>query len=237
MSTLCSLASFVGCTSSLPELARRRITPSRCLTHKGPLAVRSTETPAIHAEDYSSGTQNKFDILKNVSQSSRQQLADCEPNAHISEAEMRSLLLRICAFRHLWCQFHSEADPALCDVNNLINKIAVMTQLLAGGSSQHVLQTIERHPPVVAQPVNLLFHRLVCIKQLIPQADVSLVVAKRPSLLCMETEVLAHKLTKAVQQLRALMPAIPWETRLEQDSNLWMTFITLLDDNSLLYPL
>ncbi|KAL3139174.1 hypothetical protein ABBQ32_005953 [Trebouxia sp. C0010 RCD-2024] len=190
MSTLCSLASFVGCTSSLPELARRRITPSRCLTHKGPLAVRSTETPAIHAEDYSSGTQNKFDILKNVSQSSRQQLADCEPNAHISEAEMRSLLLRICAFRHLWCQFHSEADPALCDVNNLINKIAVMTQLLAGGSSQHVLQTIERHPPVVAQPVNLLFHRLVCIKQLIPQADVSLVVAKRPSLLCMEVKFL-----------------------------------------------
>lgn len=53
----------------------------------------------------------------------------------------------------------------------------------------------------------------------------------------MQTEVLAHKLTKAVQQLRALMPAIPWETRLEQDSNLWMTFITLLDDNSLLYPL
>ena len=56
---------------------------------------------------------------------------------------MRSLLLRIIAFNYLWRQSHAEADPALCDVNNLIQKIAVMTQLLAGGSSQHVLQTIE----------------------------------------------------------------------------------------------
>ena len=46
----------------------------------------------------------------------------------------------------------------------------------------------------------------------------------------MQTEVLAHKITKAAQQLRALMPAIPWETRLTEDRNLWMTFVTLLDD-------
>ena len=43
-----------------------------------------------------------------------------------------------------------------------------------------------RHPPVIAQPTKLLFERMVRIKQLIPQSDVSLVVAKRPSLLCME---------------------------------------------------
>lgn len=48
----------------------------------------------------------------------------------------------------------------------------------------------------------------------------------------MQTEVLARKLTKAAQQLRVLMPAIPWETRLIQDSNLWMTFVTLLDDST-----
>ena len=47
----------------------------------------------------------------------------------------------------------------------------------------------------------------------------------------MQTEVLAHKITKAAQQLRALMPAIPWETRLTEDRNLWMTFVTLLDDH------
>ena len=48
----------------------------------------------------------------------------------------------------------------------------------------------------------------------------------------MQTEVLARKLTKAAQQLRVLMPAIPWEARLIQDSNLWMTFVTLLDDST-----
>ena len=48
----------------------------------------------------------------------------------------------------------------------------------------------------------------------------------------MQTEVLAHKITKAAQQLTVLMPAIPWETRLTQDSNLWMTFVTLLDDST-----
>jgi len=48
----------------------------------------------------------------------------------------------------------------------------------------------------------------------------------------MQSEVLSRKLTKAAQQLRALMPAIPWETRLTQDSNLWMTFLTLLDDST-----
>lgn len=52
----------------------------------------------------------------------------------------------------------------------------------------------------------------------------------------MQTEVLAHKLAKATHQLKALMPAIPWEARLVQDSNLWMTFVTLLDDHSTLYP-
>lgn len=46
----------------------------------------------------------------------------------------------------------------------------------------------------------------------------------------MQSEVLVRKLTKAAQQLRALMPAIPWESRLTRDNNLWMTFVTLLDD-------
>lgn len=48
----------------------------------------------------------------------------------------------------------------------------------------------------------------------------------------MQSEVLVRKLTKAAQQLRALMPAIPWESRLTQDNNLWMTFVTLLDDRN-----
>lgn len=48
----------------------------------------------------------------------------------------------------------------------------------------------------------------------------------------MQTPLLRSKLYKAAQQLRALMPAIPWEERLVQDSNLFMTFLTLLDDNS-----
>lgn len=48
----------------------------------------------------------------------------------------------------------------------------------------------------------------------------------------MQSRVLIRKLNKAAQQLRALMPAIPWESRLTQDSNLWMTFLTLLDDST-----
>lgn len=48
----------------------------------------------------------------------------------------------------------------------------------------------------------------------------------------MQTEVLTRKVTKAAQQLRALMPAIPWERRLTHDSNLWMTFWTLVDDSN-----
>lgn len=47
----------------------------------------------------------------------------------------------------------------------------------------------------------------------------------------MQTLLLVSKLQKAARQLQALMPAIPWEGRLMQDSNLWMTFITLLDDH------
>lgn len=43
-----------------------------------------------------------------------------------------------------------------------------------------------RHPPVIAQDASCIVERMVHIKQLIPQADVSEVVAKRPSLLCME---------------------------------------------------
>ena len=38
----------------------------------------------------------------------------------------------------------------------------------------------------MAQPASLLVERMVRIKQLIPQADISMVIAKRPSLLCME---------------------------------------------------
>ncbi|KAL0022240.1 hypothetical protein WJX77_009593 [Trebouxia sp. C0004] len=103
---------------------------------------------------------------------------------------MASVLLRITAFHRLWCQQHSDADYRLCDINNMISKIALMTTLLAGGSSQHVLQTIERHPPVIAQDASCIVKRMIHIKQLIPQADVSEVVAKRPSLLCMEVTYL-----------------------------------------------
>jgi len=48
----------------------------------------------------------------------------------------------------------------------------------------------------------------------------------------MQSHVLIRKLTKAAQQLRALMPAIPWESRFTQDNNLWMTFLTLLEDST-----
>ena len=57
-------------------------------------------------------------------------------------------------------------------------------------------------------------------------------ISSKVLVLLMQTEVLTRKVTKAAQQLRALMPAIPWERRLTHDSNLWMTFWTLLDDSN-----
>ena len=105
------------------------------------LSVRSTETAAVEVSGRS--PEHPHDILKRVNQTSRQQLAACEANASMADAEMRSLLLRIAAFHYLWCRFHAEADPSLCDINTLISKVVVMTHVLAGGNSQHVLQTIE----------------------------------------------------------------------------------------------
>ncbi len=179
-----------------------------------PLTVRSTEAPASaeFCRVLSSLDSHKLEILRNVNEGSYQLLASCDANAQMQDDDMASLLLRITAFHRLWCQQHSDADYELCDINNMISKIALMTTLLAGGSSQHVLQTIEyvriaavqmvqtdcphnptlssvfcrRHPPVIAQDASCIVERMVHIKQLIPQADVSEVVAKRPSLLCME---------------------------------------------------
>ena len=160
----------------------------------------------------SSLDSHKLEVVRNINESSYQLLAGCEANAQLQDDDMASVLLRITAFHRLWCQQHSDADYRLCDINNMISKIALMTKLLAGGSSQHVLQTIEyvliaavqlvqtdcplnpslssvfcrRHPPVIAQDASCIVERMIHIKQLIPQADVAQVVAKRPSLLCME---------------------------------------------------
>ena len=143
MSTIFPRAALIRCSVSSPKPARCTTKSQRCLKHRRRLTARSTETPATTVEGHSSGAHATPDILKYVSQSSRRQLADCEANADMGDAEMRSLLLRITAFHYLWCRFHAEADPTLCDINNMISKIAVMTRLLAGGSSQHVLQTLE----------------------------------------------------------------------------------------------
>lgn len=181
---------------------------------KLPLTVRSTEAPtsAEFRRVLSSLDSYKLEVLRDINEGSYQLLASCDANAQLHDEDMASMLLRITAFHRLWCQQHSDADHKLCDINNMISKIALMTTLLAGGSSQHVLQTIEyvlsaavhlvqtdcplnltlssvvcrRHPPVVAQDASCIVERMVHIKQLIPQADVTQVVAKRPSLLCME---------------------------------------------------
>ncbi|KAL0041692.1 hypothetical protein WJX79_001020 [Trebouxia sp. C0005] len=159
---------------------------------KLPLTVKSTEAPtsAEFRRVLSSLDSHKLEVLRNISEGSYQLLASCDANAQLQDDDMASVLLRITAFHRLWCQQHSDADHRLCDINNMISKIALMTTLLARGSSQHVLQTTERHPPVIAQDASCIVERMVHIKQLIPQADVSEVVAKRPSLLCMEVTYL-----------------------------------------------
>ena len=144
MSTLFSNATLIRCSTSTLRSGRGTETPRRCSQHRRHSTARhSVETPAIQVEGHFLGAQPTPDILKHVSYSSRQQLASCEANAALGEADLRSLLLRIAAFHYLWCRFHAEADPTLCDINNMISKITVLTQLLAGGTSQLVLQTIE----------------------------------------------------------------------------------------------
>ena len=86
---------------------------------------------------------HKVEVLQHVNQEAYRQLVDCEANAELQAADMATLLLRVTAFHRLWCQYHAEADPELCDIGRMISKIVIMTKLLAGGSSQHVLQTAE----------------------------------------------------------------------------------------------
>lgn len=118
-----------------------------------PLTVRSTEAPASaeFRRVLSSLDSHKLEVLRDISEGSYQLLASCDANAHLQDDDMASVLLRITAFHRLWCQQHSDADHRLCDINNMISKIALMTMLLAGGSSQHVLQTIEYVPTAAVQ--------------------------------------------------------------------------------------
>lgn len=112
---------------------------------KLPLTVKSTEAPtsAEFRRVLSSLDSHKLEVLRNISEGSYQLLASCDANAQLQDDDMASVLLRITAFHRLWCQQHSDADHRLCDINNMISKIALMTTLLARGSSQHVLQTTE----------------------------------------------------------------------------------------------
>ncbi len=208
----------LGIRSCKPVPSQHLRSPAACSRparlQRLPLTVRSTEAPtsAEFRRVLSSLDSHKLEVLRNINEGSYQLLASCDANAQMQDDDIASLLLRITAFHRLWCQQYSEADYRLCDINDMISKIALMTTLLAGGSSQHVLQTIEyvlnaavqlvqtdcplninlsslfcrRHPPVIAQDASCIVERMVHIKQLIPQADVTEVVAKRPSLLCME---------------------------------------------------
>ena len=144
MSIACRVASPSRCSTApveIPPAARLAHKRVRCTLS---LVARSAggRYVQIDSEPSSSSTHTR-DILKHVSPSARQQLADCEANASLGDTEVRSLLLRIAAFHYLWCRFHAESDSSLCDINKLISKIVEITQLLAGGTSQHALQTIE----------------------------------------------------------------------------------------------
>lgn len=144
MFTAFQIASPIACDAASVQIAHAGRNHHRRRKHSLHLSVRSTETAAVEVPGpFVSSSEHTHDILKRVNKSSRQELAACEANASMVDAEMRSLLLRIAAFHYLWCRFHAEADPTLCDINALISKVVVMTHVLAGGNSQHVLQTIE----------------------------------------------------------------------------------------------
>lgn len=109
------------------------------------LTVRSSQAPATaeYNRVLSSIDSHKLELLQDITHNSYQLLANCDANAQMQDEDMASLLLRVTAFHRLWCQQHADADRRLCDINNMISKIALMTRLLAGGSSQNILQTIE----------------------------------------------------------------------------------------------
>ena len=136
-------------TASLTPQSQRR-TSSVSMRQPQPLHLTDRSTKSAGSAEL--GTvlatldPQKVEILQNVNQEAYEQLARCEANAHLQAADMATLLLRVTAFHHLWCQYHAEACPELCDISHMISKIVIMTKLLAGGSSQHVLQTAEYVP-------------------------------------------------------------------------------------------
>ena len=113
--------------------------------HQLLLTVKSTEAPLSveYRRVLSTLDSQKLEVLADVSEHSYQLLASCRANAQLQDDDICSLLLRVTAFHRLWCQLHADADQGLCDINCMIGKIVLMTTLLAGGDSQHVLQTIE----------------------------------------------------------------------------------------------
>ena len=142
-----------------PALQRRYFAGSASRRQPQPLHLIARSTKSADSAELSlvlaTLDPQKVEVLQHVDSEAYRQLADCEANAELQAADMATLLLRVTAFHRLWCQYHAEADPELCDIGRMISKIVVMTKLLAGGSSQHVLQTAEyvanaAHTPLTA---------------------------------------------------------------------------------------
>ncbi len=146
MSRNCCIGTHIPADSLLSQRALRSgLAPRHGRSHRLQLTVRSTEARFFpeYRRVLSSLDSHKLEVLRDIDETSYQQLASCEANAKMQDDDMASLLLRVTAFHRLWCQQHADADRRLCDINFMISKIALMTRLLAGGSSQLVLQTIE----------------------------------------------------------------------------------------------
>lgn len=139
-----SLNISVSCTPSPTEYLHRpvrinRQTHVRCLS----LTARS-ETCTTELESVLSTCDHKQrEALQHISEPAYQTFRDCPVNQSLSHEALVSLLLRIAALRYLWQQQYSHDSQKLQDINCMVKRVAVLTDLLAGGSSEQTLQTIE----------------------------------------------------------------------------------------------
>lgn len=87
--------------------------------------------------------QEQRETLRNVSAAACKAIKGCCANKDLSEEKLVSLLLRVAALRYLWQQQYRHDTQKLDDISCMIERVAALTDVLAGGSSEQTLQAIE----------------------------------------------------------------------------------------------
>ncbi|KAK9829575.1 hypothetical protein WJX72_006573 [[Myrmecia] bisecta] len=91
--------------------------------------------------------------------------------------------------------------------------------------SRKVGHFIRKQPELLLLPLSVVAERMLELKVLLPAADLSAILLRRPDLLLCKD--IPNTLGRAVRQMRAFMPA-SFERRLHTQDNLWHSFESVL---------